>query len=271
MSEQSQGPGWWLASDGRWYPPEQAAPPVAPWGVPTQWSPPAPVPPSSGMGAGAIVAIVIVSVIGIVGALALAVTVLGRTEETSFEATGSSIGSDGAPSADVPEGFATMQGNGVSVALPERWTQFTAADMDLSDEELAELFPDVDPAEIANFGSFFEQGAVLLAVDSGSQGNFAANINVLRTPGSSPLNEIEPSALQQLRSIGGVVLDSSEVDLPSGRALRISYRLSAGELVIEGAQFYVPAGDRTYIVSISATAGTGDLADQIMSTFTVDG
>ncbi len=24
MSEQSQGPGWWLASDGRWYPPEQA-------------------------------------------------------------------------------------------------------------------------------------------------------------------------------------------------------------------------------------------------------
>ncbi len=31
MSEVSQGPGWWLASDGRWYPPEQApgvAPPV---------------------------------------------------------------------------------------------------------------------------------------------------------------------------------------------------------------------------------------------------
>ena len=23
MSEQSQGPGWWQASDGRWYPPEQ--------------------------------------------------------------------------------------------------------------------------------------------------------------------------------------------------------------------------------------------------------
>ncbi len=24
MSESAQGPGWWLASDGRWYPPEQA-------------------------------------------------------------------------------------------------------------------------------------------------------------------------------------------------------------------------------------------------------
>jgi len=33
MSDVSQGPGWWLASDGKWYPPEQqpaAAPPPAP-------------------------------------------------------------------------------------------------------------------------------------------------------------------------------------------------------------------------------------------------
>lgn len=37
MSDQSQGPGWWVASDGKWYPPEQAPgatpqpePPVAP-------------------------------------------------------------------------------------------------------------------------------------------------------------------------------------------------------------------------------------------------
>ncbi len=34
MSDTSQGPGWWLASDGKWYPPESApqapAPPQAP-------------------------------------------------------------------------------------------------------------------------------------------------------------------------------------------------------------------------------------------------
>lgn len=29
MSEQSQGPGWWQASDGKWYPPEQAPAPTA--------------------------------------------------------------------------------------------------------------------------------------------------------------------------------------------------------------------------------------------------
>lgn len=25
MSDTSQGPGWWLASDGKWYPPQDAA------------------------------------------------------------------------------------------------------------------------------------------------------------------------------------------------------------------------------------------------------
>jgi hypothetical protein len=30
MSEQSQGEGWWLASNGKWYPPESAPAPPAP-------------------------------------------------------------------------------------------------------------------------------------------------------------------------------------------------------------------------------------------------
>lgn len=35
MSDYSQGPGWWQASDGKWYPPQQAAPqaPTGPWGA----------------------------------------------------------------------------------------------------------------------------------------------------------------------------------------------------------------------------------------------
>lgn len=38
MSDTSQGPGWWKASDGKWYPPESAATPLAP----------APAPPVGG-------------------------------------------------------------------------------------------------------------------------------------------------------------------------------------------------------------------------------
>lgn len=34
MSDVSQGPGWWQASDGKWYPPEQAPQQAAPTGPP---------------------------------------------------------------------------------------------------------------------------------------------------------------------------------------------------------------------------------------------
>lgn len=60
MSDQSQGPGWWVASDGNWYPPESHPdfrPPPPPTSRPTDtppssaplggWSAPASTPPSS--------------------------------------------------------------------------------------------------------------------------------------------------------------------------------------------------------------------------------
>jgi hypothetical protein len=34
MSDTSQGPGWWLASDGKWYPPETWTGPPLPTGLP---------------------------------------------------------------------------------------------------------------------------------------------------------------------------------------------------------------------------------------------
>lgn len=40
MSDQSQGPGWWMASDGKWYPPAPAPP-----GLPVP--PPPPLPSSA--------------------------------------------------------------------------------------------------------------------------------------------------------------------------------------------------------------------------------
>lgn len=44
MSDFSQGPGWWQASDGKWYPPEQA-PGGAPVGPPAGYGAPAGAPP----------------------------------------------------------------------------------------------------------------------------------------------------------------------------------------------------------------------------------
>ncbi len=56
MSDMSQGPGWWQASDGKWYPPEQApgvaptAPPTAPPTTPPAFGPPGGPPPGAGYG-----------------------------------------------------------------------------------------------------------------------------------------------------------------------------------------------------------------------------
>lgn len=47
MSDESQGDGWWLASDGKWYPPESAPAPVPP---PPPTAPPGGTPWGSGPG-----------------------------------------------------------------------------------------------------------------------------------------------------------------------------------------------------------------------------
>ena len=51
MSDVSQGPGWWMASDGKWYPPEQhpnyVAPPPPPAPPPAPPAAPPPGPPSA--------------------------------------------------------------------------------------------------------------------------------------------------------------------------------------------------------------------------------
>lgn len=73
MSEQSGGPGWWQASDGKWYPPQSASP-VPPTPEPTQATPPVyggpPTAPAygapvgaaaaTGGGSGKVIAIVVV-------------------------------------------------------------------------------------------------------------------------------------------------------------------------------------------------------------------
>ncbi|MCX6509539.1 MAG: DUF4190 domain-containing protein [Actinobacteria bacterium] len=46
MSDSSQGPGWWMAADGKWYPPAPPAPPVPP-------APPAPPAPPTFQAPGA--------------------------------------------------------------------------------------------------------------------------------------------------------------------------------------------------------------------------
>src|SRR4051812_11033540 len=98
MSDISQGPGWWQASDGKWYPPQQAPtaapPPAAPppqpqWGAPPpapqapQWGGPAPA--KKGGNKGCLIALAVVGallVVGIIATVVLVVVARDKVENT---------------------------------------------------------------------------------------------------------------------------------------------------------------------------------------------
>ena len=104
MSDTSQGPGWWLASDGKWYPPQSApvaAPPppqpqpqAAPQPYPPQY-PQQPVVQPAKNNKGCLIALLIVVVLIIllvVGSIA-GIAFLGSKAEDKLEAIGSSLDS----------------------------------------------------------------------------------------------------------------------------------------------------------------------------------
>lgn len=89
MSDTPQGPGWWLASDGKYYPPQQPPPLPGPPQVPGP-------PPGSGSGGGAKVVwivlggLVLVAVLAVIG-LAVLLFVRTGSDETVASDTGSSV------------------------------------------------------------------------------------------------------------------------------------------------------------------------------------
>ncbi len=91
MSDVSQGPGWWQASDGKWYPPQPAAapPPGPPPGPPPapQWGGP-PVAQKSNRGCLIALAVVgVLVVLGIIGTVVVLAVVGNEVEDRVDDAT----------------------------------------------------------------------------------------------------------------------------------------------------------------------------------------
>lgn len=282
MSDHQEGPGWWLASDGRWYPPDQApaVPPPATWSTP----PPGP-PPRQGLSGGAIAALVAAGVVGLLVLVGVAVAFLGtESSSSSFSSVGEVIGGseddddgDDGPTdpgdAAVPEGFEVLEGDGVSVATPEGWSLLDAEDVGMSADDFAAAYPDAPTGMVEQAAGAFDQGAVLIAFDFEGT-TFADNITVLEVPTEASVAEIEGVAADQIEVIGGEVRSSERVDTPLGPAVRLRYSLEVTQpggstIVAEGVQHYVPYDGRTFIVTVSTGTRDEDLADRIMATFRV--
>ena len=277
MSDARQAPDWWQASDGKWYPPEQA-PPVPPA---SEWAPTAtpPVPPTSSGSSGNKVPLIIAGVVGVFVLLALGLVLLSGGDDDDEDSTTTTVEDtettrdEGSDAGDVPDGYAMLEGDGVSLAAPEGWELVAAEDLALGGDDFSNAFPDAPEGMVEQGLGLFENGAVLVAFDfSGEQ--FADNVNVVEIPGEAPLDEIEGPATQQLSSLGGEVVDSGTVEVASGEALRIEYTLAVAlpdgsSVPAEGVQYYMPIDGNTYIVTVSAGSGAADLADAMIETFSV--
>ena len=270
MTDQPQGPEWWLASDGKWYPPDQApaVPPRETWAAAAT-----PSPPSGGMSSGAKVALIVgVSILVLVVLAGLAALLLGTDSTSSSQSTESTIDVDGGAAVEVPDGYALIEGEGVSIAVPEDWQEIAPDDFAMSAEEYAEAFPDAPEGMFEQGSMLVDRGAVLAAF--GLTDDFSSNVNILNAPGEAPLGVVEDQVGSELSSFGAEGLSFDRVDLPAGEALRVEYTLDVAlpdgrSLPASGVQYYVPFDGRTYIVTVSTRDQIDELAEIMADTFRV--
>src|SRR5947209_14799553 len=94
MSQYSQGPGWWLASDGKWYPPQETASQSSPWSQPAPGGPYYSA-PRAGVNGLAVAALVCGILWGFgllsVVALILGIVALGQTKSRAQSGRGMAI------------------------------------------------------------------------------------------------------------------------------------------------------------------------------------
>jgi hypothetical protein len=250
-----QGAGWWMASDGKWYPPHLA---------PGYRSPVAPITPAAPASRTQVVArigIVLSVLLAVVGICAASIR-LGQAEPEFTRVAGAidTPRADGTTpavaAAEVPEGYRLLTGEGVSLAAPEDWQDLDTDVLGLTPDRLAEMFPDLDPALAQGASAILEQGALVFAVDmSGDTRGY--NVSVLTTPQTSPADVIAEVLPDALESTGIVVRESGVVDLPAGEAVRLVLS-SVGGTELDAVQYYVPGDDVTYVVTVTGDAGLGD-------------
>jgi hypothetical protein len=230
------------------------------------------------MSSGGIVALAVVGVVGLVVVLLGAALFVGSEASSSstFSSTGDTVGGALEAPSDVepvtmPEGFAPIDGDGVSIAAPEQWQAMDVDALSMGSEEFSQAFPDVPPDLVEQGLATAQEGAVLVAFDV-SDPDFSSSVNIIEVPLEAPLSEVGGYAELQLQALNGEIVESGQVTIPAGEAVRVAYTIpvtlpDGTSRSVGGVQYYLPTGGHTYIVTITADAA---LADQMIDTFRVD-
>jgi hypothetical protein len=244
------------------------------------------------MSSGAKTGLIVGAIIGLLVIIGGAALFLGSSDSSSkFSRTGSAItsddgeddGSDDEASGDggtsavgaatMPDGYALIEGDGVSIGAPDDWQPIAADDFAMDADDFAAAFPDAPEGMLDQGAQFFEQGAVLVAFEVAGVG-YPSNLNILDVPGEAPLGLVETQAEAQIESLNGALVSSDRVDLPVGEALRIEYTLDVAlpdgsTLPSQGVQYFIPIDGRSYVITVSADDAVADLADAMVDTFRV--
>lgn len=265
MSEQQQGPGWWQASDGRWYPPEQApsAAPTSDWATPSAWDPfaqqswggppPTPVPPpKSGMSTGRKVALTVGAIVGVLAVLATVVALLGTSSDDTDAAPASEpveVPASFVPFED-PEGeFALSVDPGwINLSLRGDVTGLGAATAPDNPARAAAIDGAVAaaPRQVV-FGS--------LDTDRLETGLFVPNIILMPLPrDGATIEEIQAEILLSVEAFGASDAHVERVQTSEGDGLRMTYRFSEGGPLahVEGIQYYVLDADTVWVLTMTS-------------------
>lgn len=196
------------------------------------------------------------------------------TEERS-DGEGTDDGGDddgGSGDDSVPDGWKVIEGDGVTIAVPDEWVDVPLEDFEMGSEDFQELMPEADEAMLNQAAAVVQQGGVLLAFGPPEDG-FTDNLNILRLPVEAELDQLEREAELGMQALGAEMHSLDRVELPMGEAIRVSYTAEfqspEGPFSVEGVQLYVPVEGATFVLTISAVEDPGDLADEMAQTFEV--
>jgi hypothetical protein len=169
---------------------------------------------------------------------------------------GCAFGGESPPEAVVGDGLTRYEisSGRFSIGVPETWHATTSTQMKKASFK---RFADQNPAFAAYAGAMAKKSSPFkfFAYDPVVRKRFATNLNVMVTPvpDGVPPKKYKRSALAEAKSIADSPLDSSEVDLPAGKALRIEYRarflLNGRRKAIATTQYALLLDNTSYVLT----------------------
>jgi hypothetical protein len=203
--------------------------------------------------------------------------------ETATPTPGSSAPESPAPETPAPETSATTDmpkgfkpvgsaASGLVVAIPESWIA-----LDLSKDDLEQGLrrsglsgPALERAK-QSLQPLVDNRAIWAsdpASTETSPNRFATNLNGYCQSGpKATVDELMTSARTELEQLNAKVSEAAEMPIDSGAAGRVIYSFTTNGITVKGTQYYVPARDKTCIVTLSTDQeGKQELFDSIGKT-----